>query len=433
MWSGIRRVRLSDSSEFGRTQPVDSSCEPYLPGPENQEHLLPATHTLIVITGLSLTRGTGAVVGLCGRLAEAGADITILTTHGRHANPTWDKMVRSVDAEHGITVMTVPVPRFLTNESALFAWSSLILVIRALWLCIAGRVDILHYYGSSPLVLLAAPLFRLAGNTAMIVTIVTRNCTWTGRWHPLLNLVGDCLILCTSQGTVNRMLAQGCPDTRVRLLPLGIDKHRFTKIPRGKARETLELPTDAQFILYMGPLVASKGINLLERTLGAFVRRKPHVRFIVVTARDAESRESYDRSKARIQHALDRAAATYRIVEGEVRSELFLAAADIVLQPLLTEHGTFDPPLTVLEALAAGTLVVASRLPGLEELISVGHNGFLFSAGDPGSFAEALVRASDAKSPGDPSTDRPSGKIPDIRDSVASLLRVYEEFGHATP
>jgi glycosyltransferase involved in cell wall biosynthesis len=53
--------------------------------------------------------------------------------------------------------------------------------------------------------------------------------------------------------------------------------------------------------------------------------------------------------------------------------------------------------LTVIEAKASGTPVVASKMGGIPELVRPGIDGFLFEAGDPGSLADALesVAASD--------------------------------------
>jgi glycosyltransferase involved in cell wall biosynthesis len=51
-------------------------------------------------------------------------------------------------------------------------------------------------------------------------------------------------------------------------------------------------------------------------------------------------------------------------------------------------------PLVVLEAMASGVPVVATRLPGTEEIIEDGLNGMLVPGGDAGALASALQRLS---------------------------------------
>jgi glycosyltransferase involved in cell wall biosynthesis len=60
-----------------------------------------------------------------------------------------------------------------------------------------------------------------------------------------------------------------------------------------------------------------------------------------------------------------------------------LAGADLVWVPSLAETGLN----VALEALAAGKPVIASRLPGLAEIIVDGHTGFLVAPGDKPSLA----------------------------------------------
>jgi glycosyltransferase involved in cell wall biosynthesis len=67
-------------------------------------------------------------------------------------------------------------------------------------------------------------------------------------------------------------------------------------------------------------------------------------------------------------------------------------AADIFVNPSLYE----GMPNAVLEAMACGLPVVASRVPGNDELIQDGYNGSLFSLDDPNGLSAAvaqLVRA----------------------------------------
>jgi len=66
---------------------------------------------------------------------------------------------------------------------------------------------------------------------------------------------------------------------------------------------------------------------------------------------------------------------------------LYYQAADIYVHPARAE--TF--PTTVLEALACGTPVVASRVGGIPEQVVEGKTGFLVSVGDAREMAGRIL------------------------------------------
>jgi glycosyltransferase involved in cell wall biosynthesis len=75
--------------------------------------------------------------------------------------------------------------------------------------------------------------------------------------------------------------------------------------------------------------------------------------------------------------------------EGRVRDEAvpnhYASAKMFVLPSAWEGH-----PLTLLEAWAASTPVIASKVEGIEEFIDHGENGYLVSPGSPDDLAEAI-------------------------------------------
>src|SRR5690606_22356720 len=65
------------------------------------------------------------------------------------------------------------------------------------------------------------------------------------------------------------------------------------------------------------------------------------------------------------------------------------SAADFLIHPAREDN----QPLTVLEALACGTPVLAFDVGGLGEIIREGQNGWLAPAVNPKSLAEGIRRA----------------------------------------
>lgn len=62
--------------------------------------------------------------------------------------------------------------------------------------------------------------------------------------------------------------------------------------------------------------------------------------------------------------------------------------ADLLVLPSI--HGPENAPMVVLESMASGTPVLASRLPGVDELVEEGETGLLATPGDVEGLAEAL-------------------------------------------
>jgi glycosyltransferase involved in cell wall biosynthesis len=85
----------------------------------------------------------------------------------------------------------------------------------------------------------------------------------------------------------------------------------------------------------------------------------------------------------------------------------WLATADMVAIPSVRDDsGNVDGlPNTVLEALASGRAVVASRVAGIPEVVEDGVNGLLVPAGDTEALAAALARLA-----GDPATREQLGR-----------------------
>jgi colanic acid/amylovoran biosynthesis glycosyltransferase len=80
------------------------------------------------------------------------------------------------------------------------------------------------------------------------------------------------------------------------------------------------------------------------------------------------------------------------LVDADVRERL--QAADVfVLPSVVASDGQMEGlPVALMEAMAAGLPVVASRLSGIPELVIDGETGLLSEPGDPDSLAGALAR-----------------------------------------
>ena len=178
------------------------------------------------------------------------------------------------------------------------------------------------------------------------------------------------------------------PPERFAVVPLGLELERFAGLDRAaarrEARHELGLGADEAVVGIVGRLVPIKRHELLLDALASLNARPgaPAVRCLVVGSgeREAELR-AYAASRGL----------------GEAvrwlgwRSDLPpLYAAMDALALTSRDEGT---PVAVLEALAAGTPVVARSVGGVPEVLRGGRLGTLVDADDPAGFATALARA----------------------------------------
>src|SRR5262249_47181729 len=147
---------------------------------------------------------------------------------------------------------------------------------------------------------------------------------------------------------------------------------------RQSARRRVGL-ADAPTVFFLARLDRThyfKGLHLLIDA----VARVPDA--VLVVGGDGEWRAQYE---ARARDSLGERAHFV----GDVPDEALPAhyrAADVVASPSVDRTEAFG--LVILEALACGTPVVASRLPGVRTLVDEGRTGYLVEPGNVDQLAE---------------------------------------------
>jgi glycosyltransferase involved in cell wall biosynthesis len=183
---------------------------------------------------------------------------------------------------------------------------------------------------------------------------------------------------------LERALRLGAPKERTRLVPYGVDLQAFA--PRGDprvVRARLGVPEGRLFVLALGRLVEKKGFA----DLVAAASEAEDVHVVIAGAGDlrADLEAQARRSGASVGFAgaLDREAAAEA-----------LAAADVVAVPSVRDSaGNVDGlPNVLLEALAAGRAVVATRVAGIPDVVRDGENGLLVPERNRAALADALAR-----------------------------------------
>lgn len=186
-----------------------------------------------------------------------------------------------------------------------------------------------------------------------------------------------------------REIAETCGEAsvdRVEVLHCGVDTRVFA--PAARVREP-DGPVAPLRILCIGTLHEVKGQTHLIEACRQLVERGILVECTFVG-------DGPDRSMLEARVASAGLGARVRFAGQRTRAELvgLLAHADVLAAPSVPTRGGRREgiPVVLMEAMAAGLPVIASRLSGIPELVTDEESGLLVPPGDPGALAAALAR-----------------------------------------
>jgi len=173
------------------------------------------------------------------------------------------------------------------------------------------------------------------------------------------------------------------PGQQVKQIASGVDVAAFTDRDAARSRLARRFGVDLTepVIAAAGQLIARKGHDVLLDALPAILERRPGLR-VILFGRGARER-SLRRQAARL--GIEANVVFAGFVPG---LEQLLAGFDLFVHPARME----GLGLVVLEALAAGLPVVASRAGGIVDAIDDGRTGLLVTPNDPRALAAAVLR-----------------------------------------
>jgi glycosyltransferase involved in cell wall biosynthesis len=168
---------------------------------------------------------------------------------------------------------------------------------------------------------------------------------------------------------------------KVWVVPNGVDLNKFRLMARQEARRQLGLDDDKRYLLYVGRLVAVKGLDLLLDAFAQLVQNQRDVELVLVG--DGAER-----------HVLAQRATTLGIrdkvhfvgAQPHERIVLWMNAGDVFCLPSHKE----GLPTVLLESLACGTPVVATSVGGIPEVVADGQVGHLVHSRDPREMAACI-------------------------------------------
>ena len=199
---------------------------------------------------------------------------------------------------------------------------------------------------------LASPSARLYGNGA----------------QRRMSTIAD-IVICNSSDTANDVeRVFGIPAARIRITPLGVDEIFF-------APSRAPAPVAEPYVLFVGSEQPRKNLERLEQAM-ALLRARGFPHILVTAGADAWGRVDIGASFLK----------RLGIVSDEQLVSLYAGSSCLAIPSL---HEGFGLP--ALEAMAAGTAVVAARVAALPEV--TGGAAVMVDPLDPADIADGLERA----------------------------------------
>ena len=247
-------------------------------------------------------------------------------------------------------------------------------------------IDIVHaysFYGN----VFALPPARLARTPVVIASIRDRAPYLTAtqkRAQRYVCRLADC-VLVNADAVKDWLIGEGYDESKIVVIRNGVDLSRFDQPADSlQVRREFGLPDDVPLVTVVSRLNRMKGLEQFLEAAAAIRARVPEARFLIV----GETAPN-DRPYLSVLTGLaERLGLSDRVVFAGLRTDVpqLLASATVSVMPSLNEALSN----VLLESMASGVPVVATRVGGTPEAIQDGVNGLLVEPGDPAALANAI-------------------------------------------
>jgi colanic acid/amylovoran biosynthesis glycosyltransferase len=190
------------------------------------------------------------------------------------------------------------------------------------------------------------------------------------------------LVLVRSRSIAERLIDLGCDPAKIRPNRTGIPLEGFSYVER-------DLPANGLWIIAQAcRLVPKKGMGTALRAFAGFVKAFPYARFEI--AGDGPLREELE---TQVRELSLENSVTFLGFLSQTQLRQLYARAHIFLHPseMPPDSNQEGIPNSMLEAMASGLPIVATRHGGIPEAVTDGVNGLLVSERDVSGLTNALL------------------------------------------
>jgi len=179
------------------------------------------------------------------------------------------------------------------------------------------------------------------------------------------------------------MIKMGIKDSKITTIPNGVDGRQFYPVETEIAREKLSISVNRQVILSVGSLIPRKGFHIVLEALSILIRRDPNINLYIIG--EGPERPSLERQIREL------GLSKFVSLVGELPNsqlKVWYSAADIFCLASSREGWAN----VIMESMACGTPVVATRVWGAPEILTSPDLGILVDR-NPESVYTGLLKA----------------------------------------
>ena len=335
-------------------------------------------------------------------LTRLDHEVTVLAPHDPAAVPAWQSEVdvRRVRFIWPDSWSVLGHARSLSGDVSL-KWHAYPLValfslfaVLGLWREVRRqKPDVIHAQWLIPGGLIGAVLSRLTSVPLVIsvhgsdVFVAERR--RIARPAARFALRSSCHLIACSNDLALRATQLGIHAERVSVIPYGVDVDRYG--PDDNLAQTIRadlgIPEGHHVIMAMGRLVYKKGFSYLLEAMPGVLDQFPNSVLLIAGEGDLGADLELLAGSWGIRQQV--------IFAGHVawdQTPSYLAAADVLALPsILDQAGNVDGlPNVLLESMASGRAIVASKVAGVPDVITDGENGLLVPEKDADALTEAI-------------------------------------------
>jgi len=196
----------------------------------------------------------------------------------------------------------------------------------------------------------------------------------------------DC-VLVNADAVKDWLVDEGYDESNIVVIRNGVDLSRFDGPPQGdRLRHELGLAPDTPLVTVVSRLTRQKGIEDFLEAAASLKPRYPDARFLIVGETSPHDRPYLKE----LTDLAERLGVADRVVFTGLRSDVptVLRSVTVAVMPSLNEALSN----VLLESMAAGAPVVATRVGGTPEALIDGETGLLVPPGNSGSLVTAIAR-----------------------------------------
>ncbi len=258
------------------------------------------------------------------------------------------------------------------------------------------KFNIIHEYTSTPLLIFRGWVLKKILKVKVFHTLMTELPTllgspmWLSLIKPKINRV-----ICSNYRISENLISVGYPKSLTCYLSLGVNYKKFSNLPsKVSIRKKYFIKESKKVVLFVAPLDSYKGPDIFakacEKVIESNLVERKDLLFIIATYKSG-GKIPYKVRKSQILKIIGVKKECFKIYEGVLNVKELYALSDIVVVPQTSIDGATGHPVTLLEAMAAKKVVIASDIHGIDEVVKDNVNGFLFSNKDTGSLAEKII------------------------------------------